>query len=106
MDNNLDTPILKKRVIISPLLGVISLMLTELIRSWGTGINYGSARVFLIGIIIAVGCSTFGLIFGIKGLKSTQRWLAIIGIIVSLIGIYYSAGGLITWLIMGGPIWL
>lgn len=91
----------------SLVLGIISIVLPYLIVIWqGTGVHSGSALVFVIGIAIAFMCAIVGLSFGIQGLKSTRRKLAIVGIAACAIGLLLWAWGLLGWLMMGGPIYL
>ena len=92
---------------ISLILGIISIVLPYIIVIWtGTGISYGSALVFLLGMIVAGICAIFGLIFGIKGLKSTRRKLAIVGIAVCAVSLLLWTWDLLGWLMMGGLIYL
>jgi len=87
-------------------LGIISIILPYIMVWRGTGINYGSARVFLLGILVAGICGIFGLVFGIKGLKLNRKRLAVVGIIMCTISLLLWIWGLVGWLMMGGPSFL
>ena len=111
----------KWQAINSLVLGVISVILPYIIIIWqavvasgtlrrllwyGTGLGGGSAKVFLLGMIVAGICAIFGLIFGVKGLKSTRKKLAIVGISICTISLLLWMGLLLIWLMGGGLIWL
>lgn len=91
---------------ISIILGAVSIILPYIMVWLGTGINYGSAKMFLVGMIIALVCAIFGLILGIKGLRMTKKGLAITGIVICTISLFLWIWDILGWLIMGGPIWL
>lgn len=85
----------------SLLLGIISIILPFIIIAWHGGwLTPGSALDFLLGVIVAGICAILGLTFGIKGLKSTRRKLAIAGIAVCAIGLLILIWGLLVWSIM------
>ncbi|MCJ7655092.1 MAG: hypothetical protein MUO97_07325 [Dehalococcoidia bacterium] len=109
------------QTISSLILGIISIILPYIIIVWqagvvsgtlgrllwyGTGLGGGSAKVFLLGMIVAGICAIFGLIFGTKGLKSTRRKLAIVGITICAISLLFWIWLLLVWLIAGGLIYL
>jgi hypothetical protein len=110
MNDNLNTKQSKltlKKTIYSLILGLISITLPFIILFWqGTGISSGSAEIFLLGMIITGTLAIVGLIFGIKGLKSTRRKLAIAGIVICSISVLFWMYLSLTWLMMGGLIWL
>jgi uncharacterized membrane protein len=110
-----------KRAIYSLVLGIISIVLPYVIIVYqagvdnvtlrnllwyGTGLGGGSSRLFLLGIVIAWICAIVGLIFGIKGLKSTKRKLAIAGITICTISLLSLMWLSLIWLMGGGPIYL
>ena len=118
-------PIIQK-AIYSLILGIISIVLPYIIIIWqagvavgvpvvviqtlgdllwlGTGLGGGSAKVFLLGMILAGICAVFGLILGIQGLESTRRKLAIVGITVCTISLLLWIWLLLVWLMGGGLI--
>ncbi|MFC2049795.1 hypothetical protein ACFLTN_01290 [Chloroflexota bacterium] len=120
-------PIIQKATY-SLILGIISIVLPYIIIIWqagvvtgvpvwvigtlgdllwlGTGLGGGSAKVFLLCMIVAGMCAVFGLIFGIQGLKSTRRKLAIAGITVCTISLLLWKLLFLVWLMGGGPIYL
>jgi len=110
MDSNSNTQqykLILHKTTYSLILGIISAILPYIIMVWqGTGIRHGSALVFLLGIIVAMICAILGLTFGIKGLKSTRRKLAIVGIAVCAISLLWWMYLFGTWLYMGGLIYL
>lgn len=124
MNNNSNTQQSKfiiQKAIYSLILGVISVVLPYIVIIWqagmvsgtlgylllyGTGLGGGSALVFLLGMIVAGICAIFGLIFGIQGLKSIRRKLAIVGITVCAISLLSWTWLLLVWLMGGGPIYL
>jgi len=124
MNNNSNAqqskPIIQKAAY-SLILGIISIVLPYVIIIWqagvvsetlgkllwyGTGLGGGSAKVFLLGMILAGICAVFGLILGIRGLESTRRKLAIVGITVCTISLLSCTWLLLVWFVGGGPIYL
>ena len=110
-----------KKAAYSLILGIISIILPYIIVIWqavviggtwrrllwyGTGLGGGSSKLFLLGMVIAWICAIVGLIFGIKGLKSTKRKLAIAGIIICTISLLSLTLLSLVWLMGGGPIYL
>ena len=69
---------------------------------YGDGVNFISGRVFLLGMIVAAICAIIGLIWGIKGLKSTRKRLAIAGITVCTISLPFWMYNFLVWLTIGG----
>lgn len=119
--NNQQPKLIRKDSVYSLILGAISLTLPNIIIVWqasiikgslgyslwyGTGLGGGSAKLFFLGMIVAGLCGILGLNFGIKGLKSIRRKLAIVGIIVFAISLLLWMGILLIWLMGGGLIWL
>ena len=107
MDNNSNTEqpkLILHKTTYSLTLGIISIILPFMLI-W-RGLNYVSAWVFLLVMFIAVICAIFGLTFGIKGLKSTRRKLAIVGIAVCAISLLFWMYLLIAWLMWGGHLYL
>lgn len=103
MNNSSNTrqpKLILKKTAYSVILGVISVIL-PLILIW-YGVNFVPGRVFLLVMVIAGACAIVGLNFGIKGLKSTRRKLATIGISVCAISTLFCIYLLVGWLIMGG----
>jgi hypothetical protein len=91
----------------SLILGIISILLPYIIVIWqGTGVSYGSALLFLLSMIVAGTCAIVGLIFGIKGLNSTKRKLALAGIAVCAVSLLLWTWDLAGWLMMGGLTYL
>ena len=73
---------------------------------YGAGLGGGSAKLFLLGMAVAWICAIVGLNFGIQGLKSTRRKLAIAGITICTFSLLSWTGLLLVWLVGGGPIYL
>jgi len=95
---------IRQKATYSLILGIISAILPYIIWVWqGTGLRFGSAWVFLLGMLVAVICAILGLRFGIKGLKSTRRKLAIAGIAVCTISLLWWMYFFGVWLMGGGP---
>jgi hypothetical protein len=93
-----------RNVAISLILGIISIVLPFILI--GYGVNYVPGRVFLLVMFVAGICAIFGLNFGIKGLKSIRRKLAIVGIAVCVISLLFWMYLLLGWLMSGGLIGL
>jgi MFS family permease len=107
MNNNSNTQqpklILQKAAysLTSLILGIISIIL-PLILIW-YGVNFVPSLVFLLDIIVAGICAIVGLTFGIKGLKSTRKKLAIAGIVVCAISLLFLVFMSLVWLMAEGP---
>lgn len=107
MNNNSIPQLLKSdqkiKAITSFLLGII------LLGSWAIAF-IKSLGLDLIGVmIVSLGgsvISILGVIFGVQGLKSSKRNLAIIGIVLCLLVLFFSIYIFIGWLIVGGPLWI
>jgi hypothetical protein len=89
----------------SLILGIVSVVLPFILIWQGVGL-YGTAPVFLLGMTVAGICAIVGLTFGIKGLKSTRRKLAIVGIAVCAISLLFWMYLLVAWLMVGGLTYL
>jgi len=98
--NTQQSKLILKKTAYSLILGVISVIL-PLILIW-YGVNFVPGRVFLLVMLIAGACAIVGLIFGIKGLKSTRRRLAIVGIAICLISLLFWMYLSLGWLTWGG----
>lgn len=107
MNNNLNSQLpkidQKTKALISLLVGIV------LVGAWisalviGIGLDFNDVLIVsLAGLMV----STAGVIFGIKGLKSTKKNCAIIGIVLCLLVLLFSAYMLYAWLISGGPFYL
>jgi hypothetical protein len=90
------------QVIISPILGIISILLPFLLPYLEVRTIYDAWVIFL-GLLTAIMCSIIGLIFGLKGLKLSPKILVVVGIVLSLIGLLFSTYLFLGWLTVGGP---
>lgn len=105
MKNNLNTQqskLILQKATYSLILGIISIILSFILFLRVGGLDSGSGLVFLLGMIAAGICAILGLTFGIKGLKSTRRKLAIVGIVVCAITILIWMYMFLGWLMVGG----
>ena len=89
----------------SLILGIISVILQPYWVSF-YGIDLGSGLAFPLRMVIALICAIVGLNFGVQGLKSPRRKLAIAGIAICAISLLCWIYLFIASLIMGGPIYL
>jgi MFS family permease len=103
MDNNSNIKqpkLIRQQAIYSLILGIISIILPWLM-GWYT-INFIPGPIFLFVLTVAIISEIIGLIFGKKGLKLSQKTLAIAGIAACSIGFLSCMYILNVWLMIGG----
>jgi len=108
MNNNLNSQLpkidQKTKALVSLLLGII---LSIYWGGWFIGfIKLPELRDVMINSLGGLVGSTLGVIFGVKGLKSSKRNFAIIGIVLCALVLLFSAYMFVGWLIAGGPFYL